>query len=53
MSGESEAEKFGGGVVLTSFRDLINQGYEDDNCSQQETSGVWIYLKKSGNLRSA
>ena len=40
MSGESEAEKFGGGVVLTSFRDLINQGYEVDNCSQQETSGV-------------
>ena len=45
MSGESEAEKFGGGVVLTSFRDLINQGYEVDNCSQQETSGVWIYFK--------
>ena len=40
MSGESEAEKFGGGVVLTSFRNLINQGYEVDNCSQQETSGV-------------
>ena len=39
-SGESEVEKFGGGVVLTSFRDLINQGYEVDNCSQQETSGV-------------
>ena len=45
ISGESEAEKFGGGVVLTSFRNLINQGYEVDNCSQQETSGVWIYRK--------
>ena len=45
ISGESEVEKFGGGVVLTSFRDLINQGYEVDNCSQQETSGVWIYFK--------
>ena len=40
ISGESEAEKTGSGVVLTSFRDLINQGYEVDNCSQQETSGV-------------
>ena len=40
ISGESEAEKTGGGVVLTSFRDLINQGYEVDNFSQQETSGV-------------
>ncbi|CAH3192499.1 unnamed protein product [Porites evermanni] len=40
ISGESEGEKSGGGVVLTSFRDLINQGYEVDNCSQQETSGV-------------
>ena len=45
ISGESEAEKTGSGVVLTSFRDLINQGYEVDNCSQQETSGVWIYFK--------
>ena len=40
ISGESDAEKTGGGVVLTSFRDLINQGYEVDNCSQQETNGV-------------
>ena len=40
ISGESEAEKSGGGVVLTSFRDLTNQGYEVDNCSQQETSVV-------------
>ena len=40
ISGEYETRKVGGGVVLTSFRDLINQGYEVDNCSPQETSGV-------------
>ena len=40
ISGESEVDKSGGGVVLASFRDLTNHGYEVDNSSQQETSGV-------------
>ena len=38
-SGEFEMEKFDGGVMLT-FRNLVNQGYEVDDCKQQETSGV-------------
>ena len=38
-SREFEMEKFDGGVMLT-FRNLVNQGYEVDDCKQQETSGV-------------
>ena len=38
-SGEFEMEKIDGGVMLT-FRNLVNQGYEVDDCKQQETSGV-------------
>ena len=36
--------KFDGGVMLT-FRSLVNQGYDVDDCKQEETSGVWGYLK--------
>ena len=43
-SGEFEMGKFDGGVILT-FRNLVNQGYEVDDCKQQETSGVWAYSK--------
>ena len=38
-SGESEMGKSDAGVMLT-FRNLVNQGYEVDDCKQQETSGV-------------
>ena len=38
-SGEFEMESFDGGVMLT-FRNLVSQGYDVDDCKQQETSGV-------------